>query len=263
MRETSGLTARTMILAAAVAAAAFTAIMLSPSSPALAAEAAGARDSWKPPGADFRLPDWIEIILVIVIAAAAVVLGLMCLPLTKLPGPPGWAAQAVMVVLLLPVFEEVVFRFFGIEVLAVGILNLTKTQAFLWTTILFAIAHLVLAVAVTTVSKLAPRPPGIQVCEGCLIGVFNGMVYIMLRFVGPGDAVGLLVTMFYCWMAHILANLGLVIFNLVVNLLMPVKGILLHVFLRLGLLAIGVAYLIWTYIETVEAVIWEVWIAGP
>jgi hypothetical protein len=228
----------------------------------MAAWATDGQPSWLPPGAGFRLPGEVEIVLVIIIAAAAVVLGGICLPLTKLPGPPGWASQAVMVILLLPVFEEAIFRFFGIEVVANGILHLSNTQAFLYTTVLFALAHMVLAAVTTTVSPLAPRPPGIQVCEGCFIGSFNGMLYIMLRFVDSNHEVGLLVTMTYCWLLHILVNLALVVFNLVVNAVLPIRSVVLHVALRLCLLAVGMFYLIMTWQKTVDVIIREVWIAG-
>lgn len=221
----------------------------------------------------FRLePEYLEDIFVFIIFVAVLFIGTMIIlpyfkyltaratgPL-KIPFPPlTWMMRWIMIVILLPILEEILFRYYIMDFIALTCLKASLTQAFIYTTLIFAVAHVILAFVLRGSSSLMmPSIPGIQICDGLLLGSFIGLVYILMRF-RLDPTIGLLITLtFGCFLFHILFNFVIVLFNVVANL-MGKYGIWLHILVRLGFLTGGIILIVECYRKTVEVVIWEIW----
>ena len=100
--------------------------------------------------------------------------------------------------------------------------------------------------------------PFIVVFDGLLIGSFVGLVFILFRFEYQ-PPIGLLVSMaLACWLFHILFNLAVVAFNVVVNIVFG-RSWLLHVGLRLTFFLFAVIILWQVYAHGAIPVVRAIW----
>lgn len=190
------------------------------------------------PGGRFRLPDEVELAIVV----AAFLIAIACYHF--LWGFP-MAKGVVATLVLLPVVEEILFRFVGIHLLAIGLLGLPDFKAFVYVGILFGFMHAAsIWLGRGDLPQICVAPPGFQVGEGLFIGMFNGLIFTNFMYYA---GVGLLVTMLYVWFAHIIINVVAVGYNLFVNIVLG-GNLLAHLLPRLSL-AICAAfwfYMCWT-----------------
>lgn len=193
------------------------------------------------PWGGFRL-DWKDEIVILagIFLCAAVVWLLLYLGRHIVPG----LSYLARTVILMPIIEEYLFRYLGMYLLFLGgkadpamnseIGMSELVRAFIYVGVFFGILHVFLTLK--TEQGLFTPPPVIPVCEGLYIGMFNGLMFLNFVFL---FRMGLFVTMCYVWMAHILVNAGLVIYNFFVNSFLG-RSLLAHLMLRLVLAATAV-----------------------
>ena len=196
--------------------------------------------------------------------------------------------KAVMIVIFIPVFEEVFFRVICLEFIAIKIFNVNMTSAFIAITVIFAVSHALIALlkphsmfsgagaglsllggaagaigggvgqSLFTRSLIEPPFPGIQVCEGLFIGALSGMLYLMMRYV-MFPPVGIIVSLvFGPLIFHMMINFALVVINVVTNL-MGSWGKLIGISLRILLLLLGILFVWQAYVKGVDSLIVEIW----
>jgi hypothetical protein len=212
------------------------------------------------PLADFTLGETWDLIVVGVVCVAVVLLWLLT---RAIPG----VGTVVLIVITLPIVEEFLFRYLltglwglyygGVNSVAALVGRLcaferrdTYVEALVFFGFLFGVLHLftamlpwVLDFTKAHAAAVFQCPPGLQVGEGLFIGMFNGFIYIIFIYVYD---IGLLATMIYVWMAHILINLVLVAYNLFVNFVIGpgLAGLLAHIAPRLLLAATAIFWFV-------------------
>jgi len=185
------------------------------------------------------LPRSVELLVIGGVTVAAIVAFVLLRPF-PIMGP------VVTIILLLPIIEEVFFRWVGIKLIGIEVLGWTQVQALVYVGIIFALCHVLLAWLAPKSDKITDLircPWGfLQVGEALTIGAFNGMIFLTYLY---QHHLSLLSTMLYIWAAHILINLGMVIYNLVTNVLSRYAlggrfGFLMHFLIRAFLAAAGI-----------------------
>jgi hypothetical protein len=191
------------------------------------------------PMAGFRLGWRLEILIISGICLLAVFVWILThsIPIS---------GEVISMILLMPIIEEYIFRYLLMYLFLlggnanpglnqeIGINELVR--AFIIVGVIFGILHLLLRWLIT--SSLITAPGGLQVGEGLFIGMLNGLIFLNFIFVFE---IGLLITMFYVWVAHILINMVLVIYNLFVNLVLG-GSFLAHLIPRLLLAVIAILW---------------------
>lgn len=205
------------------------------------------------PYSDFRLDDWLEILIVfgVAVLAAAALFFSFALPIGGL---------VLRLVILLPIVEEFIFRYILLYAIALwGRYNnpslIQMLGAFLIVGIGFGLAHAFIAFfskGWDPSKDIFTAPAGIQVGEGLFLGMLNGLIF--LNFIYFYN-VGLLMTMVYVWIAHITINGALVAYNIVVNVLFG-GSFLLHLLPRLGAGLLGAFWFWYCWAHTSIRVPW-------
>ena len=212
-----------------LAAAAF--CVLAAPQAASAATAVGAA----PPLADFRLPHVWEVVIVSAVCLVAIILWLLT---RRLP----IVGSLLSILLLMPIIEEYFFRYVGLHLVAIGLFHVPPEKALVYVGVIFALLHVPL-VLLGGRPPFTARPVLLQVCDGLFIGCFNGLMLLNLMEV---HRTGLLVTMIYCWLAHILINVAIVIYNVLVNTVLG-GNVFAHLLPRIVLVAVSVYWFWWCW----------------
>jgi membrane protease YdiL (CAAX protease family) len=190
----------------------------------------------EPPGADLRFPDQVEIVVVCMIGLAAIGFWLMTRPL-------GAVGSLLATVFWLPIIEEWLFRYVLMYLIVIGVCGCPAWLAYVIVGVLFGVLHLLLAL--TLEPHVFAAPPGFQVGEGLFIACFNGLLFLNFILV---HHYGLLITMIYVWLAHILINGVAVVYNTLVNFLLG-GNLLAHLAPRVLLGLCAVFYFCYVYVN--------------
>jgi hypothetical protein len=230
----------------------FSPLCLAAASTLLAFAAGGAEAnhySSQAPYLDLTLGKNWDLIVVMFVCLAAIAGGVLTL------GMPGVGA-CLRIIIFLPVIEEFLFRYvltglIGVEAHGADVVSRwigisarreELVEALVYFGVIFGLLHLLIA---CTLGNEFTTVPGLQVCEGLFIGMFNGLIYLNFTYV---YGAGLLITMVYLWLAHILINAVLVALNLVVNIVLQ-GSLLVHLAPRFVLAVTAIFWFVWCWMH--------------
>ena len=175
---------------------------------------------------------------------AVIIIGIIALILLIFTYPVPVAGPILAKLSLLPVLEEVIFRFIFFFGFLIQLIHCPDYVSLAVSAVIFAVLHLFIPPG-----PISGAPPGFQVGEALFVGTFNGLMLINLMRI---YLIGNLTLMIYLWLFHIMVNIFFVLFNLVVNFILGGNP-LIHAIPRLTLGSMAAILLIYCWInQTVD-----------
>jgi hypothetical protein len=196
----------------------------------------GEAEAGPPPGADFHLAPSVEYVIIGIVFVVAVVLYFILTPVKVVHA-------FVSLVLLIPIVEEFLFRLVLTYVFAVYMVGWPPYKAVVIIGMIFGMVHLF--TVFISASPPFTAPPGLPVCEGLFIGCFNGLLFFNLMQLYN---TGLLITMVYVWLTHILINVVIVAYNIVINVIFG-GSFLIHLAPRFVLAVTAILWFVWCWMH--------------